>query len=201
MVHRQEGKVAGGPVPRPPRQQRGQAFGHPAQLLVVEDDPLGPARGARGVTQRGQVAEANRRRPDRFLEPATALRAGPVRSPQGQESLPGHDAVVRGTARGRRRRSAGPALSSPSRSSSFGAPMKSSRAPLACEDRVHVGGRAGVVERHAHRAGQADGHVEGEVARAVQPDDGDAVAAPDAQRAQRVRRARAYRAAPRRRSG
>ena len=106
---------------------------------------------------------------------------------QGQEPLPGHHAVVRDRlpAEGDDRQ-IGLDLAQPFQD--LRRADEEQPRPAGRKDVIDLGRRAGVIQRDAHRADQADGGVQGEVAGAVEPDDGDSFSGPDAQRGQRLRR-------------
>jgi len=182
VVHRQGREPRRRPVHRLPGHQRGRAFGHPAQVRVVEHHPLGLAGGPRGVAQGRQVVQVHRRAERR------GARAG--HRPQRQERLPGDDRV--GQLPGRRapaKGDDGPVRAEPAAQLGqvLHQPGRADQQQLGLaglEDRLDLGGRAGVIEGHAHRSHQPDGDVQGEVAGAVIAHHRHAVAAADAQRAQ-----------------
>ena len=177
MVQGQKGQVAGAPRASSPGQERCHGLAHPAQAVVAEHHALGPAGGARGVAQRRQVAEADRR-----------LRLGIERllAAQCQERLPGHDGPRAGRSRcrcgGRRVAAEGDDRHvRPQLSEAFQHPVEAHEEQARAagrQDVIDVGRRAGVVERDADRAQHADGHVERQVARAVRPGDRHPVAGP-----------------------
>ncbi len=144
-------------------------------MLVIKHHALGAARRAGRVAQRGQVAETGGGGGARRVVP-----------PQGQELGPRHHPVLRhGPLEKRNHGQLGLELGQ-SLEQLRRADEEEPRAAR-LQNRVEVGGRAGIVERQTDRADQADGDVEDEIARAVQADQGDAVAALDSQRAQRIR--------------
>ena len=129
MVQGQKGQVAGAPRASSPGQERRHGLAHPAQAVVAEHHALGPAGGARGVAQRRQVAEADRR---------SRLGIERLLAAQCQERLPGHDgprgraaAAAAGAGSLPKEMTGASERSSPRRSSTLLKPTKSRRAPLA----------------------------------------------------------------------